>query len=240
MIVGERDTTQRLTPYVTYGLIGLNVLVFLYELLLSPDILFGSISPGSSAESFIYTYGSIPKDVLSMNRSFTLITSQFLHGSFLHIFSNMLVFWFIGDDAEDVFGHVGFVVVYLIAGAVGNIVHALLVVDFLMPIWDPGMAQDWAAVPGIGASGAIFGTLAIYALNYRKRRLRIWFGYVIFETNAWTYALFYAGLELVLSIIEGPGGGIAHGAHIGGFITGLLLAAIWNIVRGKPISPPQV
>ncbi len=101
------------------------------------------------------------------------------------------------------------------------------------------MAQGWAAVPGIGASGAIFGTLAIYALNYPKRRLRVWVGFFIFETNAWTYALFYAHLELLLTVYEGIEGGIAHGAHVGGFLTGLLFAAVWNMIRGKPISPQQ-
>ena len=170
MIIGERDITQRLTPYVTYGIIGLNILVFLYELALSP----------AELEAVFFNYGSIPKDVLSLQGSYTLITSQFLHAGFLHIFSNLLVFWFIGDDAEDVFGHAGFLIVYLIAGAIGNIVHALLVVDILLPLFDPTMAQDWAAIPGIGASGAIFGTLAIYALNYPKRRLRIFLGYFIF------------------------------------------------------------
>jgi len=229
MIIGERDITQRLTPFVTYGIIGLNILVFLYELMLSP----------AELEALFFNYGSIPSDVLSMQRSYTLISSQFLHGSFLHIISNLLVFWFIGDDAEDVFGHAGFLGVYLIAGAIGNIVHTLLVVDILIPLFDPAMAQDWAAIPGIGASGAIFGTLAIYALNYPKRRLRIFLGYFIFETNAWTYSILYAGLEIVLAFVEGLDGGIAHGAHVGGFITGLIFAAAWNLIRGKPISPPQ-
>ena len=229
MIIGERDITQRLTPYVTYFLISLNILIFLYEFSLSTGEL----------ETLVSNYGAIPRDVLKMNRSYTLITSQFLHGGVLHLFSNLLIFWFVGDDAEDVFGHFGFAAVYIIAGAVGNIVHALVVVKVLIPIWDPAMAQGWAAVPGIGASGAIFGTLAIYALNYPKRRLRIWVGYFIFETNAWTYALFYATLELLLTVYEGIEGGIAHGAHVGGFLTGLIFAAVWNLIRGKSISPPQ-
>ena len=200
MIVGERDTTQRLTPYVTYGIICLNVIIFFYEFSLPADAL----------NTLINNYGSIPKNVINWERSHTLFTSQFLHGGFLHLFSNLLVFWFIGDDAEDVFGHVGFLIVYLIAGVVGNIVHAIFVVDFLIPIWDPTMAQDWAAIPGIGASGAIFGVLAIYAINYPKRRLKLWLGTSrTYETSAWSYTLLYASLEFILAFVEGLEGGIA-------------------------------
>ena len=78
MIIGERDITQRLTPYMTYFLISLNILIFLYEFSLSTGEL----------ETLVSNYGEIPCDVLKMNRSYTLITSQFLHGGVLHLFSN--------------------------------------------------------------------------------------------------------------------------------------------------------
>jgi membrane associated rhomboid family serine protease len=121
--IGDEHNGRRLTPFVNYGLISFNTLVFLYEVTLNRPELF----------DFIYRWGAIPVVVADGDRWFTLETSTFVHGGWLHLGGNMLFLWVFGDNVEDTMGHLGYLLFYLICGAAGSALHVFVNSDSRIP-----------------------------------------------------------------------------------------------------------
>ena len=206
------------TPYVTWGLIALNVGAFLWL----------HVGMGSHARAYaIYDYGMIPARLAQGQGYGTLITAMFLHGGWWHIAGNMLFLWIFGDNLEAVFGRVRYVGFYLICGV------AAALAQFAA---DPGSTG-----PVIGASGAIAGVMGGYLLLYPKARIDVLLIFVIFfrvfQIRAWVVLGLWLGLQ-VFDYAGGSTGGVAYWEHFGGFATGLLLTLPVKL-RQTPGSVPE-
>lgn len=185
-------------PVIVILLILANICVFIVELMAGEELQF-----------LIETWGFIPEDFSLIN----IFTSMFLHGGFFHIFGNMLYLWIFGDNVEDYFGHLKFLIFYFLCG-----LFASLFQYFLNPL---------SSVPMIGASGAISGVLGAYFYLYPYARIRSLFFFFIFIERIEVPAGFYLALWFVYQLLGLPytgEAGIAFGAHIGGFISGFLIA----------------
>ncbi len=214
MIPLKDDNPTERTPLVTYALIAANILAFLWQLRVGLDI---SAQRGGAIPYEILTFRDIEwRDVVQP--PFTILTSMFLHGGFLHLGLNMLSLWIFGDNVEDALGRVRFVLFYLVAG-----VAAALAQTFA------SAASGDVLVPMVGASGAIAGVLAGYVLLFPRSRVLTAVWIVFFLRLMYLPARFVIGVWFALQILSAVFGG-AHGvavfAHIGGFLTGLLLVKI--------------
>jgi membrane associated rhomboid family serine protease len=211
--LGDDNSGRRIVPVVTYALIAINVLVYFFIEL-----------PAANIEEFIFRWGSIPTQLLAGERLETLVTSMFLHdpSSILHLASNMLFLWIFGDNVEDAFGHLPYLLFYLVCGVAASVAQAL--------------ASPSANVPGVGASGAIAGVLGAYIVLFGGNRIRVLLGRMI--TTVPSYVMI--GLWIVLQLVSGfgsigaTGGGVAYWAHIGGFIAGLVLAFVLRGMFRRP------
>ena len=195
---------SRTTPLVTIGLIALNALVFLYQVSLGPEQL----------RVFMASYAVVP----AWFSLLTLITSQFLHGGWMHIIGNMLYLWIFGDNVEDRLGHVRYLVFYLAAGAAAGL---------LQVVFNPS-----SAVPMVGASGAIAGVMGAYFVLYPQSRVLTAVFIFIFFDLVEIPAIFFLGIWFLMQLLSGvgslgvrsaEGGGTAFWAHVGGFAVGALV-----------------
>ncbi len=222
MIPLRDDNPRQTVPVVTYLLIALNVLGFLWEL-----------SLGANLDRAIFTVGFIPArfwlpgafvaDLLA------ILASMFLHGSFMHIGSNMLYLWIFGDNIEDRLGHGKYLVFYVLCGIIATLAHA---------IFSPA-----SRIPAIGASGAIAGVLGAYLVLYPHARVTTIIPIFFFITIREIPAIFILGFWFVLQLLSGIGslgipdaqdlGGVAFFAHIGGFVAGMVLVFLFGGSR-KP------
>ena len=213
--IGDEHNGRRLTPVVNYGLIAVNILVFVYQLTLS------DLGRNSPLEQFIFRYGAIPDEISSGNDLFALITSQFLHGGWLHLGGNMLFLWVFGDNVEDTMGHYSYLFFYLLSGIVAGLAQVVV---------DPS-----SGIPLVGASGAISGVLGAYITLFPKGKIRtlvlLGFFPLVFLIPAWIqiglWALlqFFNGFASLGVDTQEVGGGVAYFAHIGGFVAGVVL--VW-------------
>lgn len=215
----ENPTKTR--PYVTWILIAANVVVFILQL-----------SRGFT-EADIFEYGAVPDYLLRGEQLYTLITSMFMHGGFLHIVGNMLYLFIFGDNVEDRFGHITFLFLYLMFGVVSGVIHSWIVFQF-----NPAVAL----IPAIGASGAISGLLGAYVLFFPKANVvtLVFLGY--FVTTAKVKSVFYFGFWFFLQFFSGvfdPYGGVAYWAHISGFIAGLLAAFLLKTATSQKRLPER-
>lgn len=215
----------RLFPVVTVILIAVNVIVFLYQLL-SPDGL----------NYYVLRMGAIPweithfksltivsyhstEQIMRLSPPLTLLTSMFLHGSFLHLIFNMLYLWIFGNNIEDFLGHFRFILFYLICGLGASLVHIVFNAN--------------SQVPMIGASGAIAGVLGAYLILYPNARIKTLVFLIIFIQIVYIPAAFVLGLWFILQVLNVfSGGGVAWFAHVGGFLVGLGLIKL--ITRKRP------
>ncbi|MEI6444722.1 MAG: rhomboid family intramembrane serine protease [Nostocales cyanobacterium ELA583] len=208
------ENPTRITPYFTYGLIGMNVLVFLHEISLS----------NLQLEQFFQLYAVIPQE-LTINWSgewTTLFTSQFLHGGWWHLISNMIYLWVFGNNIEDRLGHFKYLLFYLICGAIAALCQ-----------WFIGM---YSTIPSLGASGAISGVLGAYLIWFPQARITTLVFLGFFVTTINIPALVIIGIFFVQNLISGfaslqaaanmsvETGGVAYWAHLGGFIVGSIFA----------------
>jgi len=206
---------RRRVPLATICLIAINVLVFLYQVLL----------PSEALDAFILEAGLVPAATANQPTLATVadvLTSMFMHGGWSHILGNMLYLWIFGDNIEDALGRVGYLVFYLLAGAAAALLQVL--------------SQPGSSVPMIGASGAIAGVLGAYMVFYPRTRVRtlLTLGYWIRFVQL--PALVVLGYWFLLQLLNGVtaigsvGGGVAWWAHIGGFLFGL---AVGLLFRGR-------
>jgi len=211
------ENPTRITPYLTYGLIGMNVIMFLHEVSLS----------NTQLEQFFQLYAVIPQQ-LTTNWSgewTTLFTSQFLHGGWWHLISNMVYLWVFGNNIEDRLGHLKYLFFYLTCGALAALCQ-----------WFIGMNS---IIPSLGASGAISGVLGAYLVWFPRARITtlIFLGFFITTINV--PALVIIGIFFIQNLISGfaslhtatnmsvETGGVAYWAHLGGFIVGMIFA-FWH------------
>jgi len=208
--IGDDNSARRIVPIVTYVFIVLNVLVFLGEL-------FGG-------DEFIMKWAFIPSRFLAnpLGDFPTLFTAMFMHAGWLHLGSNMLYLWIFGDNVEDRFGHVKFIVFYLLCG---------LAATFAQLAFNVG-----SDIPNLGASGAIAGVLGAYIILFPQGKIKVLQGQRVIQVSA----LIVIGLWIVLQLFSGIGsisntadtGGVAYMAHIGGFVAGIVFTFLFR--GGQP------
>jgi membrane associated rhomboid family serine protease len=219
MIPLKDDNPSRITPIVSYGLIASCVLVFLWQMSLGAE----------GAQAAVYALGVIPAVLLGdaqlppeieiVGPWASVVTSMFLHGGLLHLLGNMLYLWIFGDNVEDSMGHVRFIAFYVLCGVAAVLAQALP---------DPS-----SQVPMIGASGAISGILGAYLLLFPHARILVLIpmGFVMHSTRLpamWVLLLWFA-LQFLSNLMQGAGGGgVAFRAHIGGFVAGMALIALFK------------
>jgi membrane associated rhomboid family serine protease len=203
--IGDDDTARRTVPLVTYALIALNILFFFVEM--------------SGGEAFIGKWAFVPSRFLANPAAdfLTLFTSMFMHAGWLHLGGNMLYLWIFGDNVEDRFGHLKFIIFYLLCG---------LAATFAQLAFSVG-----SHVPNLGASGAIAGVLGAYILLFPQGSVKLLQGTRVIPVPA----LIVIGLWFVLQLFSGIGtlanaaqGGVAYMAHIGGFVAGLVLTFLFR------------
>jgi membrane associated rhomboid family serine protease len=229
MIPLRDDNPRRTFPFVTYMLVGVNVLAFLWELTLG-ESLQDALFQIAFIPAHFWLPGNWVSDVL------TIIVSMFLHGGLLHIGSNMLYLWVFGDNIEDRLGHGKYLIFYLACGFLATYAHAF---------FSPG-----SRIPAIGASGAIAGVLGAYLVLYPHARVLTVIPIIIFITIREIPAIFVLGIWFVLQLFSGVGslgvtdaqdmGGVAYFAHIGGFVAGMVLIVLFGGFRKprRPQPPP--
>jgi len=187
---------------VTYLLIAVNILVFLVQLS-DPDYY----------DYFIRNYGLIPAHVMEGKNLFTLVTSMFLHADFLHLGMNMLFLLITGDGCERAMGSSRFLVFYLACGVLSGLFHAYL--------------NSTSTIPTIGASGAIFGVLAAFAILFPFRWLISLFGLIPVPVPAIIFVFLTVLIETAY-VASGVVENIAHTAHVGGFLAGVFLTLLFG------------
>jgi len=214
-----RDQIQsKRYPVVTRGIIGVNILAFLYQMM-----------QGENLERFIYMYGLVParysvpevaSHFSSVEQVFALFSFMFLHGGFLHILGNMWFLHIFGDNVEDRMGPIRFLLFYLLCGWASGFAH----------LW-----SDWAStVPTIGASGAIAGVMGAYLILFPKSRIitliPIFFIPYFIEIPAVVFLGIWFLFQFFYASLSGPesGGGIAWWAHIGGFVFGMIAVKLFS------------
>jgi len=227
-----RDSIPRRNPpIVVWLLILVNSLVFVFELRMPEEML----------ERFFYLFGVVPARYshpewaawvgFPIDSYWPFITSMFLHGGWLHIFSNMWTLWIFGDNVEDRMGPIRFVIFYLLCGLAAGITHWFLNPD--------------STVPTVGASGAIAGVLGAYFFLFPKSQVVVLVPILFFPFFFELPAVIYLGVwavsqffNSVLSLtVPGNVGGIAWGAHAGGFIAGIALHFLF-VTRGSEYRRP--
>jgi membrane associated rhomboid family serine protease len=212
-------------PAVNFIIIGLNVLVFLWQLL-----------QGSHLREAFYLYGIVPMrysdpEISSQFSTFQqwlpFLTSMFLHGGVLHILGNMWFLYIFGDNIEDRLGHIRYILFYLLCGVAAGLIH-------LLTNWN-------SKIPTIGASGAISGVMGAYLLLYPRSRILTLIPIFIFFQFIEVPTFVFLGYWLLIQLFSASFtprnvGGIAFWAHIGGFIAGLLFIKIFDVIPRTGLS----
>jgi len=214
MIPLKDDIHSQKRPIITIILIALNVAVFIYQM-----------SLGREVNAFIFQFGMIPRDIVAGHNLYTLFSSMFVHGGFLHILGNMLFLWIFGDNVEDAFGHFGYLLMYIASGLAGSGVQILTAIN--------------SKIPTIGASGAISGVLGAYFILYPRAKVLalvpIFFFIRIMNLPAYIFLGFWFLLQLLYGS-AGGGSGVAFFAHVGGFVAGVLMAfLVRNRIRRRQV-----
>src|SRR6516225_7907486 len=207
----------RTTPVVNFALIIANVLVFFY-------MVYTSALVRGSENAIMMAYGTVPARVSLWLAGripagaalFPLVTSMFLHSGLMHLAGNMLFLWVFGDNVEDNFGHLGYLVFYLVCGVGSGLIHVLFNLH--------------SRIPAVGASGAISGVMGAYAVLYPRHRILTFFFIFLIPVPA----ILILGYWFVIQFLEGVsgigmgvhGGGVAIWAHIGGFVMGVLITLV--------------
>lgn len=210
MIPLRDNIPSKRPPLVTYLLIVANTALFIYQLTL-----------GGEGEMFIREYGCIPYEVIRGRGIFSLLSSMFLHGSWLHLLGNMLFLFIFGDNIEDFWGHRRYFFVYILFGLVAAALQILV--------------SPNSRIPFIGASGAVAGVMGSYLFLYPNAKINVIFIFFFFVRVVWISAFLFLGFWILLQILYGfltpvSTSNIAFFAHIGGFFGGLFITR-WSVKR---------
>ena len=206
--LGDDDSQRRTLPVVTYALIAFNVLMFLLEL--------------SAGDAFINAWAFVPArfSAAPAANAITIFSAMFLHGGWMHLFGNMLFLWIFGDNVEDRFGHLQFLLFYLLVGIAATFAQYAL--------------APHSTVPNVGASGAIAGVLGSYILMFPQSRVNVLMGRQVVAMPAivvlglWIALQLFSEVGSIASTDETSGGGVAYMAHIGGFAAGFLMTFLFR------------
>ena len=239
--IGDDKTGRRTTPWITWMLIAINVVVFVF------------FEGFGTNERVINAYSAVPgkiltgRDIVTRDRVvtdpdtgqrvlvpglqhtpiplwLTILTSMFLHAGIAHIAGNMLYLFIFGDNVEDRLGHFRYLLFYLFCGAVAS----------LSQIYMTKLTGANLLVPNLGASGAIAGVLGAYILLFPRNRVRVLF----FRFITSVPAVVAVGIWFLFQVISelgvlgrDTGGGVAYAAHIGGFVSGFATVKLWGAGR---------
>jgi membrane associated rhomboid family serine protease len=242
--LGDDNSDRRLTPFINWALIAVNILVF---------VVFQGLGEN---ERFTYAFSTVPAEIVSgqdivtrdetvsyggqlylvpglqptpFSVYITLLTSMFMHGGLAHIAGNLLFLWIFGDNIEDYLGHARYLIFYLTTGLLASIAHVASTYV---------LGQD-PFIPSLGASGAISGVMGGYLLLFPQRRVTV----LLFRFLTQVPAIVAVGMWFVFQVINGlgllggGGDGVAYAAHIGGFIAGLALVKFFAL--GLPPRQPR-
>ncbi|HKV92073.1 MAG TPA: rhomboid family intramembrane serine protease [Candidatus Angelobacter sp.] len=206
------DTPRSTTPYINYFLIVLNLLIFFYEWIQGPRFVQG----------FEYQFAFVPRNITgwvsgSVPASAALvpfISSMFLHANWWHVIGNMWFLRIFGDNVEDRLGHFGYLIFYLLCGVGADLAHLVFNIN--------------SRLPAVGASGAIAGVMGAYFVLYPRARVLTWWIFFVFWLPAWLVLGYwflgeFLGGAASLFTSSGGAGGVAFWAHVGGFVTGVVL-----------------
>ena len=208
--IGDDQVRGGAFPLFSYIFLGLNVLVFFYQVSLGPAI-----------GDFVTEYGSIPAETMRGEDYFTLFTSMFLHGGWMHLIGNMLFLWVFADNIEQIVGNVPFILFYILGGLAAHAGH----IFFNMS----------STIPTVGASGAIAAVLGAYLVMFPSSKIKILV--LMFFRSFRVPALLFLGFWIVQELISGfaslgpataETAGIAYWAHIGGFVFGVLAGFLFK------------
>ncbi len=205
--IGDDNSDRRTFPFVTYALIALNVLFFFIEM--------------SGGDAFIGNWAFVPSRFLAnpFGDFVTIFTSMFMHAGWVHLGGNMLYLWIFGDNVEDRFGHIKFIIFYLLCG---------IAATFAQLAFSTG-----SNVPNLGASGAIAGVLGAYIVMFPKGKVKVLQGLQVIQVPAlivigfWIILQFFSGIGSIMTTTET--GGVAYMAHVGGFLAGFLLSFLFRL-----------
>jgi membrane associated rhomboid family serine protease len=238
------DNSDRLsTPFVNYALIVLNVVVFVVLQRMGADY------------KFTYAFSTVPEEIVTgkdlvtpshrerdpvsrevieapglqptpISVYLTLLTSMFMHGGWMHLAGNMLFLWIFGDNVEDELGHARYAVFYLLCGLLASLAH----------VGTTYMLGNNPRIPSLGASGAISGVLGGYMILHPHRRVTVFLLRFLTQVPAWVAIGMWFAFQILSSLgsIGNTGGGVAYGAHIGGFVAGLVLVRFFALGVDRP------
>ena len=212
--IGDDNVRGGGKPWLTWLLVGANIALFIYEL---------TLMSAGKLEQFMMTYGVVPAQIVQGQNLFSLLTSMFLHGSWAHVFSNMLFLWIFGDNIEATLGKVGYIVFYLVGGLAASAAHIAFNLQ--------------SQVPTLGASGAVAAVLGAYAVMYPQSHVRVLVIFFFRLMMTRIVALLFIGFWFLtqffnsvasLGVRTAQTGGVAYLAHVGGFILGLIVGALFR------------
>lgn len=228
-----RDLNKPLkTPHVNRLLLVANIIVFAVYWLSSQNIFLNEKFAIDIEEKFVM----MPESILQGKQLYTLFTSMFMHAGWLHLLGNMLYLYIFGDNVEDIFGHAGYLIFYMISGLVASFTHItsiLFASEIGIFIGVPQVSDLTVGV--VGASGAISGVLGAYMVLYPTSRILtlVFYGWIIIVPIP---AIFFLGfwflMQWLLAVFDVTGG-VAYWAHIGGFIAGIILALVFGLKRKR-------
>lgn len=236
--IGDDNVVGGAKPIISYSFLALNIAIYLIQ----------TMVPGN----LVCEFAAIPNDVVGGKNIYTVISSMFLHGSWMHLLGNMLFLWIFGDNIEACIGNIRFLLFYLVGGIVASLVHIGLghsSADQLIDCCnvcaqlDPcglhsesGITPCAGSIPSLGASGAISAVMGAYLVMFPKSRIKMIFLIFFrkFYIPAYVFLLFWFG-EQLFGVFSGgglfggqTGGGVAWWAHIGGFVFGLLIGFLYK------------
>jgi membrane associated rhomboid family serine protease len=239
--IGDDNRDRNIVPFINYIIILANIFVFIFLQNLGTN------------EEFISKFSAVPEEIISgkdivtneqtyedpatgdtftvpglgvtpISVYLTILTSIFMHGSIAHIFGNMLFLWIFGDNIENKVGHFRYFIFYLVCGILASLAH----------VYTTYLLNGDPLIPTLGASGAISGVLGAYLLLFPRKRVSVIMFYFVTDMPA----IAAIGIWFLFQIVSGLGllgggsaGGVAYGAHIGGFLSGLILIKFFTIGR---------
>lgn len=220
--IADDNSEIRTIPFVTYAILGLNIIVFVL------------LQGLGSNDGFTYAFSLVPVEIMNgvdvttpplqptPSVYFTLISSMFMHGDFMHIIGNMLFLWIFADNIENLIGHFRFAAFYLICGFAAAFAQVFM--------------DTSSVIPMLGASGAISGVLGGYLLLFPNKQVRaVMFSFMMTTIPAFVAVGLWIGFQVIQGYLSsGQKGGVAYAAHIGGFIAGVVLIKFFAI--GKNAS----
>ena len=223
------DNPTKIVPVLTYAFIIACVSVFIWQLSLGPNAQKAVFSLGV-IPAVLFNIRELAPELVTVPAWATLFTSMFLHGGWMHLIGNMLYLWIFGNNVEDAMGHIRFIIFYLLCGIAAAMAQSV--------------PNPQSTIPMIGASGAISGVLGAYLLLYPHARVlvAIPIGFIIHTMRiraVWVLGMWFV-LQIFNSLVTASDqGGVAWGAHIGGFVAGMLLIPFFKDKRFKLFAPAR-